>query len=87
MALVLESDGDAVVVEAPQAFAQRVVQFTLPFAGQEGHDLVAAHNMYVAVSPVRVDGVCLRDAVGVASVPRVLGGLYLLDRRLKSERR
>src|SRR5271163_313570 len=34
-ALVLEPDGDVVVVKTPQALAQRIVELALPFLGQE----------------------------------------------------
>jgi hypothetical protein len=39
-------------------------------------NLVTADDVFVAVSPVRVDAVGPRDALGVASVPGVLCGLY-----------
>src|SRR5271155_5743471 len=86
VALVLEADGDAVVMETPQALAQRIVEFALPFPGQKSHDLVAAHDVLAAIAPLRVDGVGPADTFGISGVPGVLGGLDLLDRRLQRER-
>src|SRR5271168_2812281 len=51
-ALVLEPDGDVVVVETPQALAQRIVEFALPFPGQERHDRRPADDVLAPVPPL-----------------------------------
>ena len=85
--LVLEPDGDPVAAEPPEALAQDVVELALPLGGQERDDLLAAGEEGVAVPPDRVGGVGEADAVGVASVPGVLGGLHLAQGRVLVERR
>src|SRR4029077_854799 len=85
VALVLEAHRDPVLVEVPQALAEHVVQFALPFAGQKGDDLLTADDVLIAVSPVRVHGVGQADLFGVAGVPGVFGGLDLLLRGVERE--
>src|SRR6516225_1739391 len=84
--LVLEADGDAVLRERPEVLAQRVIEFALPFLGQELDDLVPSGDEAVAVAPHRIDGIGGGDALGIAGVPRVLGGLNLPQRGLEGER-
>ena len=85
--LVLEAHRDAVAAERPEVLAQDVVELALPLARQERVDLVAPAQELVAVAPLRVLAVREHDAVGIARVPRVLGGLHLLARRLLGEGR
>src|SRR4051812_2377257 len=86
-ALVLEAHGDPVGGERPQVLAQRVVLLALPLAREERDDRLAAGEELVAVAPLRVLGVRGRDPLGLARVPRVLGGLDLLAGGLLGERR
>jgi ureidoacrylate peracid hydrolase len=86
VAFVLEAHGDVVAVEGPQFLPQRVVEFAFPLGRQELHDGVAPGDERVAVTPHRVLGIGQRDLLGVAGVPRVLGGLDLLARGLLGER-
>src|SRR5262245_51410641 len=85
VALVLEAHRDPVLPEVPQALAQHVVQFALPFAGEERDDLLTTDDVLVTVSPVGVDGVGEADLFGVAGVPGVFGGLNLLQGGLECE--
>src|SRR2546430_8471102 len=66
VAFVLESHGDSVVLEAPEVFAQRVVELALPFRGEECDDLGAAADERVSVAPNGVFGVGKSYAFGVA---------------------
>src|SRR5215831_5426666 len=84
--LVLESDGDAVLPERPEVLAQRVIEFALPFPGKELDDLVPSGDEAVAIAPHRIDGIGGGDALGIAGVPRVLGGLHLPQRGLEGKR-
>src|SRR5205823_8385914 len=87
VALVLEAHGDPVVREAPELLAQPVVELARPLALEELHDRLATAEELVAVAPLRVLRVGERDALRIARVPGVLGGLHLLARRLLCERR
>src|SRR5690349_8980165 len=73
---VFEADGNAVFGEGPKLFAQAVVELAVPFAAWKGPDLLAAIEKFRAVSPLRVLRVSQRDALGVAGVPGVFGGLH-----------
>src|SRR5262249_60584094 len=64
--LVLEADGDAVLPERPEVLAQRVIEFALPFLGQELDDLLPSGDKAVAVAPHRIDGIGGGDALGIA---------------------
>ena len=75
---VLESHGDAVGAERPQALAQGVVLLVLPLAGEEGDDLIVAVEELGAVAPDRVRGVGADDPRRVPCVPGVFGGLHLV---------
>src|SRR5215813_8865077 len=75
--LVLEPDRDPVVPEGPQVLAQGIVEFTVPLGGEELDDRGPPGEEAIAVAPGRVDGVRARDALRVADVPGVLGGLHL----------
>src|SRR3954454_12664397 len=86
-ALVLEAHRDAVGRERPQVLAQRVLLLAVPLAAQELDDRLAAGEELVAVAPLGVLGVRGGDALGLAGVPRVLGGLDLLAGGLLGERR
>src|SRR5262249_15179888 len=69
---VLETHRDAAFVEGPKCIHQPIVQFPLPFPGQELLDLAAAADEPIAVAPDRVGGVGQGDANGIARVPGVL---------------
>src|SRR5215210_6683057 len=85
--LVLETHRDAVALVAPQLLDQPVVELPSPLAFQEGDYLLTTPEELVAVAPLGVFGVGLRDLFGVAGIPGVLGGLYLLAGGLLIERR
>ena len=86
MPLVLESHRDPVRPERPQILAQRVVKLALPLAGEKRPDRVTARDELVAVAPLRVDGVRIRDTIGIARVPRSLGGADFLASAVGVER-
>src|SRR3989442_1731192 len=78
--LILEAHRDAVAREGPEFLLQAVIQLAIPFAAQKLDDLRAAVQELGTVAPMRVLGVGERDALGVAAVPGVLGGLDFLAR-------
>src|SRR6516165_2150017 len=84
---VLETDGDPVLPEAPQALAEHVVELAFPFGGEELDDLRTAGDELIAVAPYGVLGVREADTMRVAGVPGVLGGLNLSDGAVEVERR
>src|SRR4051794_16048130 len=85
--LVLEANRDPVRPEAPQALAEHVVELTSPLLREERHDLLPPGDELAAVPPERVLRVRQADPLWVAGVPRIFGGLHLLDRSLRGERR
>ena len=87
MTFVLEADGDPILPEAPQALAQNIVEFAFPLGGEERDNLRAAGGELITVAPDRILGVREADAMRVAGVPGVLGGLDLGNGALKVERR
>src|ERR1035437_417861 len=62
---VLEAHRHAVLSEAPQRFAQHVVEFSFPIGGEERDDLFAAGDELVTVAPQRVG--CVGEAYAVGS--------------------
>src|ERR1019366_8814078 len=85
VALVLESHADAIAPEAPQALAQGIVLLAGPLGGEELDDGRPAGEERVAIAPDRIGRIGERHPPGVAGVPRVLGGLYLLQRARQVE--
>src|ERR1700740_3013555 len=51
MPLVLEAHRNAIIVESPEILDQAVVEFPLPFAGEEGLDRLASREEFRAVAP------------------------------------
>src|SRR6266700_8186543 len=87
MGLVLEPDRDPVLAERPQVLAQGVVELAVPLGGKELDDRGPPGEEGVAVAPGRIHGVGARDALGIAGVPGVLGGLHLGQGAFPVERR
>jgi hypothetical protein len=75
---VLEADGDAVLGESPEGLLQAVIEFAIPFAPEEFDDLRPAMQELGAVTPLCVLGVGKRDALWIAGVPSIFGGLDFL---------
>src|SRR5215470_14605392 len=84
---ILEAHGDAVGGEGPQLLPQAIVELLGPFAPQELLDRGAAGEELAAVAPLRILGVGERDALGIAAVPGILGGLDLGLRAVSGEGR
>src|SRR5581483_7914791 len=72
MPFILEAHRDAVAVEGPEVLDQAVVQFPLPFAGEEGCDGGASLEEFRAVAPAAVLGIGQRDTFWIARIPRIL---------------
>src|SRR5581483_2731130 len=70
---ILEAHRDAVAVEGPEVLDQAIVQFPLPFAGEEGDNGGASLEKFRAVAPAAVLGVGERDTLGVAGIPGIFG--------------
>jgi hypothetical protein len=67
----IEPRGDA-VSERTAALSSACSLLALPFVAQELDDRLAALEEPVAVAPIGVNGVALRDLLGIARVPGVL---------------
>src|SRR5829696_4021193 len=82
---VREPDRDTIPRVCPQLLDEPVVELPIPFTGQELDDLGPSLEDLAAVSPLAVDRVRQRNALGIAGVPCILGGADLLDRGLVRE--
>ena len=79
MPFVRKSDGDVVCLKRPQFFDEAIVEFLVPFAGEELNDDVASAEEFGTIAPDGIDGVGQRDALRVARVPGVFGQANFLD--------
>jgi len=86
MPLIGVAHGNTVVGEGPQFLDQTVVQFLLPFAGQELPRFLAAVGELGAVAPAGVERIGQRALVGIAGVQAIFGKANLLDGRFTGER-
>src|SRR5262249_41922607 len=75
---VFDADRDAIAGESPQFLLQPVIELAVPFAAEKFHDLLATVDEFGAIAPFGVLGIPLRNAFGVAAVPGIFRGLYLL---------
>src|SRR5260370_26673662 len=66
VALVGEADRDAGSVEGPEFLDEAIVEFAMPFSGEEFDDFLAAVDKLGAVSPLAIHGVSQRDLFGIA---------------------
>jgi hypothetical protein len=82
-----ETNRDAVVSESPDLLDEPVVEFALPFPGQERFYLRAVLNEFCAILPAAIRRVSKRNALRITSVPRILGHADFLKCRFKCERR
>src|SRR6266436_2126113 len=82
---VRKSDGDAVCLIRPKFFDEAIVEFLVPFAGQELNDRVAPTEEFGTIAPHRIDAISQRYPVRVASVPGVFGQANFLDGGLEVE--
>src|SRR6267143_2954319 len=73
MPLVGKSDGDTIAVKCPKFFDETIIEFLVPFAGEESNNGFAAREEFRAVAPDAIVGVGERDTFRVAGIPGVLG--------------
>ena len=85
MKFIFEPHGDAVAAKAPKFFAQAIVEFARPFAPEQFDDGRTPIAELGAVAPFRVLRIGQRNALGVATVPAVLGELDFEERRFLGE--
>ena len=60
-----EADRDPVVVEGPEILDEAVLEFAIPFAGEELDDLFPTVDEFGAIAPSAVDGIGQRDVLRV----------------------
>jgi hypothetical protein len=84
--LISKAHRNTVLTESPNLFDQPVVEFAVPFAGQESDYGLPAHQKFSSVSPNTVRTISESDLSGIACVPGVFGFADLLDRTLKGKR-
>ena len=76
--LVSKAHRNTVLTESPNLFDQPVVEFAVPFAGQELDDFLASGGKFLAVAPRAVFRIGQRYFFGIAGIPTVFGAPYLL---------
>ena len=84
---ILKAHRDAVSRERPKGFLEPVIEFAIPFAPEELHNLGPAFEELHAITPFSVLRVGEGNALGVARIPGILGSLDLLTRSFLCERR
>src|SRR5215475_3729126 len=80
MPFILEGHGDAISVISPESFLEAIIEFLVPFTAEEGFDLFATGQKFVAISPDRIFGVTKHDFLRVTRIPEVFRVLNLLKR-------
>lgn len=73
MEFVFEADCDTMAGEGPEFLFEFIVQFALPFAGEELDDLLSAIEEFGAVSPFGIGGIGEGYFFGVTGIPGVFG--------------
>src|SRR5271165_3835861 len=76
-----------VLAEAPQRLDEPIVEFTLPLAGEEADDGLAALHELSAITPIAIHCVGERDFFRVAAIPAIFGQANLFDRGFQGEGR
>jgi len=66
VALIGETNCDAIAVEGPKLFDESVFQFSVPFASEKSDDLLPAIHKFRAVSPLGIYGVGKTDFCRIA---------------------
>jgi hypothetical protein len=84
---VFEADSNAMAGEGPEFLFEFIIQFVLPFAGEELNDLLSAVKEFGAVAPFGVGGIGERYFFGVTGIPGVFGQLDFLSGGFSGERR
>ena len=87
MKFIFEADSNAVAGEGPEFLFKFIVQFVLPFAGEELNDFFSAVEEFGAVAPLGVGGVGERYFFGVTGIPGVFCQLNFLSGGFGCERR
>ena len=79
MEFIFEADCDTMAGEGPEFLFEFIVQFVLPFAGEELDDLLCAIEEFGAVSPFGIGGIRERYFFRVTGIPGVFGQLDFLS--------
>src|ERR1700679_581136 len=80
MELISEANRNPVAIVGPELLNEPVVQFTLPFAQEEAHNLFTPVDKLCAVSPNPARRIRERDLLRIAGVPAIFS-LSDLQRR------
>jgi len=86
MKFIFKADSNAVAGEGPEFLFEFIIQFVLPFAGEELNDLLSAIEEFGAVAPFGIGGISERYFFGVTGIPGVLGQLDFLSGGFGSKR-
>src|SRR2546426_531451 len=72
---IFKRNGEAISVKSPERLLEAIVEFTVPFAAEEGLDFVSAVQELGTISPDGIVRVAEDDFFRVARVPHVLSRL------------
>jgi len=87
MALVGETNGNPVVLVCPKFFYEAIIQFLVPFAGEELNNGVAPGEEFNTVAPYAVRGVGEPNALRLTSIPGILSQADFFCSGVRIERR
>src|SRR5271156_4942378 len=87
MPFVGEAHRHAVVAKPPQLLDEPVVEFLVPFAGQERANGLPALDELDAIAPFAAYRISQRHPRRIAAIPGILGQTDFLHRRFRRERR
>src|ERR1700733_4604934 len=71
MKLISEANRNPVAIVSPQFLDEAIIQFALPFAQQEAHNLFAPVEELRTVSPHTIRCISERDLLRISGVPIV----------------
>jgi hypothetical protein len=78
MEFIFEADCYTMAGEGPEFLFEFIVEFALPFAGEELNDLLSAIEEFGAVAPFGIGGIGERYFFGVTGIPGIFGQLDFL---------
>jgi hypothetical protein len=77
--LIRESHRDAIPVERPEFFDEPILEFFLPFARKQLHNLLTPIDELRPIAPSAVQRIAQRDLLRIAGIPAIFGFAYFLD--------
>src|SRR5690606_18448827 len=70
MPFIFKTDGNAVLLKAPELFLKLIIYFSHPLSGKKSFHLFASIEELRTVAPFGIDGIGKAHIIGIATVPR-----------------